>query len=58
MNSIIESYYPLFRLYSGLREQLMEILDDQDLGCQLGGDNPTVGALCWEIGEVERAYMV
>jgi hypothetical protein len=35
----------------------MAILDDDDLGFQLAGDNPTLGALCLKMGEVQQAYI-
>lgn len=57
MNSIVERYYPIFQEYQALREQLMESLSDEDLGYQPGGENPTLGALCREMGEVEVAYI-
>jgi hypothetical protein len=43
--------------YQALRNQLMEILTDQDLGFSPGGDNPALGALCREMGEVQHAYI-
>ena len=57
MNSIMADYYPTFRLYQALRVQLMELLTDEDLRFAVGGDNPPLGALCIEIGEVEHAYI-
>ena len=35
----------------------MAILSDEDLGYRIGGANPSLGALCREIGEIERAYI-
>lgn len=57
MNSIMQGYYPVFEMYQALRNQLMELLTDNDLGYQPGGQNPTLGALCREIGEAEHAYI-
>jgi hypothetical protein len=57
MNSIEKAYYPVFEMYQALRNQLMEILADHDLGYRLGGENQTLGALCREMGEVEYAYI-
>lgn len=34
----------------------MEILGDEDLSLRLGGGTASLGALCREIGEIERAY--
>jgi hypothetical protein len=44
-------------MYQALRDQLMEILRDNDLDFRPGGKNPSLGALCLEIGEVEVAYI-
>jgi uncharacterized damage-inducible protein DinB len=57
MNSIMTAYWPIFEMYQRLRNQLMEILTDEDLRFSPGGTNPTFGALCKEIGEIEYAYI-
>ncbi|GMQ79134.1 MAG: hypothetical protein BMS9Abin02_1692 [Anaerolineae bacterium] len=57
MNSIISEHYSLFELYQALREQLMEILSDSDLSYSPGGNNPPLGELCREIGEIETSYI-
>jgi hypothetical protein len=57
MNSLITGYYPTFRMYQALRGQLLELLSDEDLRFTPGGDNPPLGALCVEIGEVQHAYI-
>jgi hypothetical protein len=46
-----------FREYQALRDQLMEILTDDDLGYHVDGENPSLGALCREIGETEHCYI-
>src|SRR5207245_4057367 len=51
------SLLPFFSDYQALRAQLIEILSDEDLGYRVGGTNPSLGALCREIGEVERSYI-
>ncbi|HSN76098.1 MAG TPA: DinB family protein [Anaerolineae bacterium] len=56
MNSLITDYYPTFRMYQALRGQLLELLSDEDLRFTPGGQNPSLGALCVEIGEVQQAY--
>jgi hypothetical protein len=56
-NSIIEKNYAFFEMYQSLRNQLMEILTDDDLAFQPGGENPPLGALCVEIGETEQSYI-
>jgi hypothetical protein len=57
MNSIMESYYPVFGMYQSLRDQMMQILEDTDLQFSLEGDNPNFGALCREMGEVQYCYI-
>ena len=59
MNSIIGGYLAesFFPEYQGLRDQLMEILSDDDLGLRLGGETMSLGELCREIGDIEHAYV-
>ena len=57
MNQIIREYYPIFNMYQDLRRQLIALLEDADLDFTPGGANPTLGALCRELGEVETAYI-
>lgn len=57
MNSIITEYYGLFAMYQSLRNQMLDVLSDADLSFTPGGGNPTLGALCREIGQVERSYI-
>ena len=56
MNSLIESEFPLHETQS-LRYDLMQTLTDSDLAYKLPGDNPTLGELCREFGEVEYSYI-
>ncbi|MEM7116983.1 MAG: hypothetical protein AAF614_31415 [Chloroflexota bacterium] len=55
-NQLMQTYYPTFEMYQALRQQLMEILSDDDLAFRLDG-NPVLGELCREMGEVEQAYI-
>ena len=59
VNSIIGGYLAesFFPEYQALRDQLMEILSDDDLGLRLGGETASLGMLCREIGEIEHAYV-
>jgi hypothetical protein len=59
MNTITASYLAetFFSEYQGLRDQLMEILTDEDLDLRLGGETASLGALCREIGEIEYTYV-
>ena len=52
-----QSLAPYFPEYQALRGQLTGILADDDLGYRVGGENPSLGALCREIGEIERSYI-
>jgi hypothetical protein len=53
----MQEQYPMLQHYQALRNQLMEMLSDEDLAFSPGGENPTLGALCREMGEVEHAYV-
>ncbi len=59
MNPILATYLEaeFFAEYQALRDQLMEIVSDDDLGYGVGGTSSTLGALCREIGEIERSYV-
>ena len=56
MNSLIESEFPLPETQN-LRYDLMKMLTDSDLTYKLPGNNPTLGELCREIGEIEHCYI-
>ena len=57
MNSDIQQFWELNRMYTPLRNELMDILSDKDLNFSPGGENPTLGELCRELGETEYAYV-
>ena len=57
MNSDIKQFWDLNRMYTPLRDELLASLSDDDLAFSPGGDNPTLGALCRELGETQRAYV-
>src|SRR5215213_7336925 len=40
-----------------IRADLMNILSDADLAYRLPGSNPTLGAICREMGQVEQSYI-
>jgi hypothetical protein len=46
-----------FSDYQALRNELMAILTDDDLGMRIGGASASLGALCREIGEIEHTYV-
>lgn len=41
----------------GMRSQLLDILNDDDLAFSPGGQNMTLGALCLQMDEVEHSYI-
>jgi hypothetical protein len=59
MNSIVRVHMPatFFDSYQVLRDELVEILTDDDLGFRVGGTSASLGALCREIGEIEHSYV-
>ena len=57
MNSLMKEHGPILEQTQALRYQLVEILTDEDLAYSPGGDNPTLGALCREMGEVQQSYV-
>jgi len=56
MNTLIEEEFPLHETQS-LRYDLMAALTDADLAYKLPGDNPTLGELCREMGDLEHSYI-
>ncbi len=56
MNSLVASEFPLHETQK-LRYDLMDWLTDSDLAYKLPGDNPTLGELCREMGEIEHCYI-
>ena len=56
MNADIKQFWDLNRMYSKLRDELLASLTDDDLAYTPGGENPTLGALCRELGETQYAY--
>ena len=57
MNAQIQQFWDLNRMYTPLRDQLLESLSDEDLSFTPGGGNATLGELCRELGETEYAYV-
>ena len=56
MSRPIEPYLRWFDDYQALEHQLIDVVSDSDLAHLIAG-SPTLGELCWEHGEVERAYL-
>ena len=59
MNPILATYLDaeFFGEYQALRDQLMDVISDDDLSYSVGGTSATLGALCREIGEIEHSYV-
>ena len=57
MNKDILQFWDLNRMYTPLRDELMASLTDEDLAFTPGGENPTLGELCRELGETQHAYV-
>jgi hypothetical protein len=57
MNSLVERELPILKATQALREQLMNALTNDDLTYKLPGENPTLGELCFEMGEIENSYI-
>jgi hypothetical protein len=59
MNSIVRVHMPatFFGEYQALRDELMEVLTDGDLDHRVEGASASLGALCREIGEIQRSYV-
>lgn len=56
MNEVMEKQYALLKLYQPMRAEVMEALADEDLAFQ-PEKGPSVGELCVQIGEWQRAYI-
>lgn len=57
MHPAMNERYETLTAYRSLRDQLMDTLSDADFGYALGGATETLGALCRELGEVQRSYV-
>lgn len=55
-NSLMRESYPILQMIQPLREQMLAVLTDEDLEFALPG-NPTLGALCRQMGEVQASYI-
>lgn len=56
MSGIAPYEFDLLHQTQAIRAELMNVVSDADLGYKLPGDNPTLGALCREMGQVEQSY--
>lgn len=57
MNRLISEKWPWIEATHGMRSQLFDLLSDADLAFTPGGQNMTLGALCFQMGETEHSYI-
>ncbi len=57
MNRIIQEQWPMFEAMKTLRGQMLDILSDDDLSFNPGGQNISLGGLCREMGDIEYSYI-
>jgi hypothetical protein len=57
VNHYFEEKWPWIEGTHGMRLQLLDALNDEQLSFNPGGENVTLGALCRESGDVEYAYI-
>jgi len=57
MNRVLQERWPWIEGSHAMRAQVMELLSDDELAFNPGGQNVTLGALCREMGETERSYL-
>jgi hypothetical protein len=57
MNTLVSQEFNVLHQTQAIRGELMDVLTDSDLAYKLPGDNPTLGELCVEMGQVERSYI-
>ena len=57
MNSIWTEADLRVERYQELKTQLLEVLTDEELNFNVGGESLTMGSLCREIGEIEQVYI-
>ena len=56
MNRYMTEKWPWIEGTHQMRSQLLDILNDDDLTFNPGGQNMSLGALCRQLGEVEHSY--
>ena len=59
MNSLVRDHLPAtyFAEYQLLRNELMEVLTDEDLAFRPGMASVSLGELCREIGDIQQSYV-
>jgi uncharacterized damage-inducible protein DinB len=57
MPKLVTETFDILDMTDNVRDLLIDLMTDADLSYRLPGDNPTLGALCREIGQVEQSYI-
>jgi hypothetical protein len=57
MSGISEAEFDVLHQTGAIRTALLNILSDTDLAYKLPGSNPSLGAICREMGQVEQSYI-
>lgn len=53
MNTLIDE---IFEATRALRDQMLDLMTDEDLAYKLPGNNMTLGELCLEMGRIQQIY--
>lgn len=57
MPKLVTKTLDLLDMTDNVRDLLTDLMTDDDLAYKLPGDNPTLGSLCREMGQVEQSYI-
>lgn len=57
VNQYMMQHWPYISGTHGLRDEVLNVLNDADLSFNPGGQNMTLGGLCREMGDVQRSYI-
>ena len=57
MPKLVTYTLDLLDMTDNVRDLLTDLMTDADLAYRLPGDNPTLGELCREMGQVEQSYV-
>ncbi len=57
MPKFVTETFDLLDMTDNVRDLLTDLMTDADLAYKLPGDNPTLGELCREFGQIEQSYI-
>jgi hypothetical protein len=57
MPKLVTKTLDLLDMTDNVRELLTDLMTDDDLAYKLPGDNPSLGVLCREIGQIQQSYI-